>query len=79
MSKLVLDAELRSKLNGLNAAIEVCDESGETIGHFLPEDEYRRLVIARYSAQLTDEKIKRLRAQSGGKPLAEIWKRLGQA
>ena len=36
MSKITLDATLRSKLNGLNESLEICDETGETVGHFLP-------------------------------------------
>jgi len=36
MSKVTLDADLRKKLNGFNEPIEVCDESGQIVGHFLP-------------------------------------------
>ena len=44
MSKIVLDQTLRSKLNGLNEPMEVCDESGTTLGHFLPSAQYQKLL-----------------------------------
>src|ERR1700681_4766991 len=34
MSRVVLDPQLRSKLNGLNEQLEICDEAGKTLGHF---------------------------------------------
>lgn len=40
MSKVILTPELREKLNGLNEPVEFCDESGKTVGRFLPKDEY---------------------------------------
>ena len=43
MSKITLDATLRSKLNGLNESLEICDEGGQTVGHFLPADVYRKI------------------------------------
>ena len=46
MTKVILDEVLRAKLNGLKAEIELCDPSGETVGHFLPENRYQELVGA---------------------------------
>ena len=43
MIKLTLDPELRERLNGLNEPIELCDETGETVGHFLPDEAFRRM------------------------------------
>ena len=37
MSKIVLDAELRAKLNGATEVTEITDESGRVIGRFVPE------------------------------------------
>jgi hypothetical protein len=77
MTKLTLDPQLRAKLNGLNEQIEFCDENGQTIGHFVPTDFYMQLVYAWLNAKVTDEELEQA-AQEPGRPLAEIWKSLGQ-
>jgi hypothetical protein len=80
MSKITLDPVLRSKLNGLNETLEVCDESGETVGHFLPAAAYRKLMYQIAEAQCPHswEEVRQLSKQTGGRSLAEIWKELGQ-
>ena len=77
MTKMTVDDALRAKLNGLSVALELCDQSGQTLGHFLPRDAYLRLLYARARAQITDEEIEAARQQTGGRPLREIWQRLG--
>jgi hypothetical protein len=80
MEKLILDPALRDKLNGLDREVELCDETGRTLGHYLPVEEYRKLVLASLKVRLTEEEIERRRQQRGtGRSLADIWKRLGQA
>jgi hypothetical protein len=66
MSKVVLDEALRSKLNGLNAEVELCDETGRTVGRFLPEDVYWEFAYAWAKAQFTDEELAEARAEPGG-------------
>ncbi len=78
MSRVILDPELRSKLNGLNEQLEVCDEAGKTLGHFLPESLYRELLLCWSKANLSDEELARRRQEPRGRTLAEIWKSLGQ-
>jgi hypothetical protein len=36
MTKVYLDPETRSKLHDLVQSLELCDESGRTLGYFLP-------------------------------------------
>jgi hypothetical protein len=78
MTKLTLDPQLRAKLNGLNEQIEVCDETGKTVGHFLPEAVYRKFIYAWLNAQVTDEELEQAAQEPGGCSLAEIWKKLGR-
>jgi hypothetical protein len=79
MSKLILDETLRSKLNGLNEEIELCDESGRTLGHVLPAAIYQKLLYASFEEPpFTSEEVERRRHEQGGRSLAEIWKRLGR-
>jgi hypothetical protein len=77
MSKLTIDAELRTKLNGLNQSIEFCEESGQVVGRFLPEEEYQKLLYAALEIPLPPEEIERRRKEKGGRPLAEFWRELG--
>lgn len=54
MSAITLDAELRAKLNGLNEQLEVRDESGRTVGHFVPHEMYRQLLSSWVRAKFGD-------------------------
>jgi hypothetical protein len=36
MMRVVVDAVLRSKLHGLTEPLELCDESGQVLGHVVP-------------------------------------------
>jgi hypothetical protein len=78
MNKVVLDEPLRSKLHGLAEQIELCDESGTTIGRFLPEEAYRRLIYDWIKSQISDEELERRLNEPGGSSLSEIWEELGQ-
>ena len=81
MGKLTLDADLRTKLNGLNEPIELCDETGQLVGHFLPRAVYDDLFYAALAAQSPHSKdeLRRRHEETGGRSLTEIWKSLGRA
>ncbi len=78
MSRVMLDPQMRSKLNGLDDQMEICDESGRTLGRFLPESLYRELLLAWSKADLPDEELQRRWQEPRGCTLAEIWEKLGQ-
>jgi hypothetical protein len=79
MSKITLDNDLRAKLSGLNEYLEICDETGQTLGHFLPSALYKKFVYAALAAECPydAEELARLHQETGGRPLAELWKELG--
>jgi hypothetical protein len=77
MNQLTLDPNLRAKLNGLDEKVEVLDEQGKTVGHFLPTALYHKLACAWANAQVTDEELDTASHEPGGKSLAVIWKDLG--
>jgi hypothetical protein len=78
MSAIVLDDDLKAKLNGLKETVEVQDATGRSVGHFVPHEEYVRLVYAWAKAEASDEELDRVRKETGGRTLSEIWKRLGR-
>lgn len=80
MKQVTLDPSLRSKLNGLSEALEVLDEKGQTLGHFLPADLYKKMLYAAVEASCPfskEELERRSKEAKGGRTLAEIWKSLG--
>jgi hypothetical protein len=79
MTQITLDPALRAKLNGLNEEIALCDEAGRTVGHFVPEEQYRKLLYAwvMSTCPYSEEELDRFGKEKGGKSLAEIWKDLG--
>jgi hypothetical protein len=76
MGKITLDPVLRAKLNGLNEEMEVRDENDKTIGMFLPQSEYNKLLMRLSEPHFTPEEMERRRNSVGGCSLAEIWSRL---
>jgi hypothetical protein len=44
MSKIVLDGELIAKLKETTKAVEIADEDGNVIGHFVPNETYDRIM-----------------------------------
>jgi hypothetical protein len=75
MAKVILDESVWAKLRGAEEA-ELCDQSGQKVGHFLSEKLYRRLLYDWANAQIGDEELERRRRQPGGRTLEEIWQRL---
>jgi hypothetical protein len=81
MSKVTLDPDLKARLNGLTEKVEICDVDGRTLGHFVPEELYRRLVYAAVEAACPHDKEEQERRsrETGGRSLAEFWRSLGAA
>jgi hypothetical protein len=75
VTKVVVDQRLFAKLRSVDE-VELCDESGRSLGHFLSEKLYRRLMCDWANAQITDEELERRRQAPGGRTLEEIWARL---
>ena len=74
MQKLTIPPEIQAKLSGLSGTFEMCDESGQTLGHFVPEGEYRKLLWAWANSEVTDEELDEAREEyrlHGGLTTAE--------
>jgi hypothetical protein len=74
MSAIVLDDNLRTKLNGLNTIVPVKDEAGRFVGRFLPESIFLRMFEAWADSEVTDEELdaaSKAYRERGGLPTAE--------
>jgi hypothetical protein len=69
MTKVIVDAAMRARLHDLSELLEVCDESGRTLGYFHPLVHSGN---AKALSPFTDEEIERRRQQRTGRPLGEI-------
>jgi hypothetical protein len=78
MNKIVLDDHLKAKLNGLDKTVEVRDETGRTVGQFVPQEEYLKLFYAFLKTVFTDEEIERGRNSANWHRLDDILRRGGQ-
>lgn len=74
MQTITLDSQFSAKLMTPNQPVELRDETGRVLGHFMPLDR----PLGEGVCPHTDEEIEQLRSQPGGRPLAEIWKSLEQ-
>ena len=77
MVKITVDESLRDQLDAVRDPIELCDSSGQTLGHFVPSPN-RPGMVASIDCPYPDESLIRMRRESGGRGLAEIWKDLGR-
>lgn len=76
MTRITLDEPLKSKLNGLNESVEICDEDGNVVGRFVPQKMYERLVYDYLNSQVSDEELEFARNEPGGAGLDEVLDRL---
>lgn len=79
MDKVIVDAELRSRLHNLDSTLELCDESGLTLGHFVPTPDRLRWAYDWARTAFTDDELERARQEPGGRTIAEILQRLGRS
>lgn len=76
MTRITMDQPLKDKLGGLSQRIEVCDENGNVVGHFLPEKVYKKLICDILKADVSREELERRLAEAGGSTLDGILARL---
>jgi hypothetical protein len=75
MGKVILDQNLKAKLRGLREQLEICDADGHTMGRYVPEDLYQKLLYQLAESQrpaLGPEETQRRRQVTGSKSLAEV-------
>ena len=76
MSIVVSDQQLIAKLAAAGEA-RLEDEAGKPLGRFFTEERLRRLVIDWAKANVSTADLDESCRDGAGRPLAEIWKRIG--
>jgi hypothetical protein len=56
MPRIVMDEVLREKLQGADHGLEIADEQGNVVGHFLAEDSMSRLLEAMFPPLTAEER-----------------------
>ena len=78
MSQVTIDDALLARLNGLTEQLEFRDETGRLLGHFVPaEKEELFAPPPQDRCPYTPEELDRMRKETGGRPLRELWSELG--
>ena len=57
MTAINIDKELREKLQGSCHDVRLCDETGSTLGWFVPEAEYMKMLYERARYMFTNEEL----------------------
>jgi hypothetical protein len=68
MGTVTLDDALRAKLNGLNEHLEVRTPDGKLVGHFLPDEAYRR-----WQYELAKSEFAREEAEEAARGIVRKW------
>ena len=72
MNRITVHDPLKTQLDGLAEPVEVVDETGRRLGHFVPS----LATTASDDCPYSSEELERMRGEEGGRPLAEVWKSL---
>jgi hypothetical protein len=71
MNQVTIDNPLTMRLHDLVEPVELVDESGRRLGHFVPA-----VPADADGCPYSSEELEAMRSESGGRPLEEIWKSL---
>jgi hypothetical protein len=73
MNRITVGQALTTQLEDLVVPVEVVDETGRPLGHFVP----RLATVASDDCPYSTEELDDMRAEQGGRPLSQIWRSLG--
>lgn len=72
MNRVVVDTLIRSRLDNLSSAMEFCDESGGTLGYFVPASDRQRALYQRVQESVTDEELQLAFDEPGEYTIEEV-------
>ena len=70
MVRVTVDQAFCAKLGGLDLPVELCDEQGRVVGHFIPEQ--NRSAYEGTEPPISDEELERRFREESGRPLSDI-------
>jgi hypothetical protein len=73
MDQITVTGPLKTELDALSAPVELVDEMGRPLGHFVP----RLAAPASDDCPYSSGELEQMRREEGGRSLAEIWGALG--
>lgn len=76
MTRVVVGASLQVTLPQVDSSFEFCDESGRTLGYYLPAPDRLGSLYDRARREFTEEEIERARREPCGPSTAEVLARL---
>jgi hypothetical protein len=78
MTRITVDAATAAKLHGVGQFVELCDEAGNVLGHFAPDEKSPafREWLRNLDPGLSQEEIQGLIARREGIPTQELIARL---
>lgn len=69
MNRITVHEPLKAELDALAQPVELIDEAGKRLGHFVPARIAAPGDVCPYSREELDE----MHSEQGGRPLREIW------
>jgi hypothetical protein len=70
MGRVTIDQALRSKLGSFESPLELCDETGRVVGHFIPVED--RSIYEGVESPVSNEELDRRLREESGRPLDDI-------
>lgn len=69
MDRITLAGPAKTQFDAVVAPVEVVDETGRRLGHFVPA-----ATVASDECPYPSQELDRMRAEQGGRSLPEVWR-----
>jgi hypothetical protein len=73
VNRIIVSEPLKGELDGFARPVELIDESGKRLGHFVPAI----ITAAGDDCPYSPDELLEMRSERGGRSLKEIWGALG--
>jgi hypothetical protein len=78
MERVVVEPQMRAQLQDGKRSLELCDDTGQTMGFFLPAAEFLHWQYEWARRNYSSDELDRREQESGGRTTAEVLARLKQ-